>query len=564
MRKILALLLLTSAAYGQQIDKVYKVNGVWKGDISGPITTYPKQGVTIADTSAIPDPVVIPPAVLTTIDNADASIVYAGGGWYSGPTTAAGFYPAPPNSTLAYASAAGNTATLIFNGTSVEVYCERKTGTGHGSASLQVDALSAVTVDLNTAGGVSSVFKVENLSPGQHTFKLTVVGGGNVVLDYIKINGSAVTPTPPIDPPPTGSIIVNPGQSIKAAVEAAAAGKTVSIQAGNYSEPNINVPAGVNITGVGSVVITATTPGVSGDAETGLFILRSSSTTQGNQTISNLILEGNNVGYGGILVENRDKVYLRGNTIRNFNFHGIWLRSVKDSEVTDNDLLNTAWASSAYASGQINIYALTNVNILRNKIRSDKDKKGTGIEALWKESTMTNLKINYNTFTLSHLNPWGNYQAKNFSIEIHDTYYNGIEVAYNTFNNQLSMASHKPATAATPGKTIIHHNTGDLGGDTMFIENICDNLEAYDNTVTNAQMYAANFQPNSVWKNNKFYNNTFTSSGAVSWGGFFLIGPLGVQTFTITGNTFKLSGNVKVKYMGTTGGVTESGNTWNP
>jgi parallel beta-helix repeat protein len=374
----------------------------------------------------------------------------------------------------------------------------------------------------------------------------------------IKVIDKAEEPVP--IPPPTNVINVQPGQSIKAAVESAAAGKTVLIAQGSYSEPNINVPVGVNILGNGVVAITASTYGAAGSAETGLFILRSSAGTQGNQTIANLTLEGNNIGYGGIFVEGRDKVTIKNCIIRNFNFHGIWLRTVKDSEVLDNELNNTAWASSGYSSGQINIFALTNVNILRNKVLSNKNNKGTGIEALWKQSTMTNLKIMYNTFDLSHQNPWNNGIAKNFSIEIHDTRYNGIEIAFNTIKNQLSMASHFPAT--TTAKTLIHDNTGDLGGDTMFIENICDNLEAYNNTVTNALMFAANFQPNSVWKNNNFHNNTFTSTGAVSWGGMFLIGPLGVQSFVIKDNIFKLNGNVKVKYMGTTGGVTETNNTW--
>jgi len=272
MRKILTLLLITSATYGQVIDRVYKENGIWKGDLSQPVQSYPIKGAIIADTSAIPDPVVLPPVQLTTVDNADTKVVYAGGGWYSGPTTAAGFYPAQPNSTIAYAAAAGNTSTLIFTGTSIEVFCEKKAGVGHGSGAFQVDAGPATTVALGVAGpvGSTSVYKVENLAAGQHTFKLTVVGSGNVVFDYVKINGTAVTP-PTVPPPTTGAIIVNPGQSIKAAVESATAGKTVEILAGTYNEPNINVPSGVSIKGIGAVLIVATTPGVAGNPETGLL-----------------------------------------------------------------------------------------------------------------------------------------------------------------------------------------------------------------------------------------------------------------------------------------------------
>ena len=543
---------------GQDIDRVYKEHGIWKGDISAPVIKYPIKGAIIADTSAIPDGATTPPPTpgLTSVDNVDTKFVYVGPWAHNGETNAPGFY----GNTMAYTSGAGHTTTLIFNGTSIEVFCEKKAG--HGSATFQLDGANSETVNLGVAGpvGSTSVYK-KTVAAGEHTFKLSVSGSGNVVFDYVKINGTAVTP-PTTPPPTTGEIVVQPGQSIKSAVESATSGKKVTIQAGTYNEPNITVPVGVSMEANGVVTITATTPGREGDAETGLLILKSSPGTQGNQTISGLTLEGNNVGYGGIIVDGRDKVTIKGCKVRNFNMHGVWIKNSKDSFIEDNDFYNTGWADTRYSSGNINIFALTRVTIQRNTIRTDKDKKGTGIEALWKESTMTDLKILNNTFALNHLNPWGNYQAKNFSIEIHDTHYNGIEIAYNNIGNQLSMASHKPATAATPGKTIIHHNTGDLGGDTMFLENICDNFEVYNNTTTNAQMYAANMQPNSVWKNNKFYNNTFTSSGVVSWGGLFLIGPLGVQGFSITNNTFNLKGNKFIVYMGVTGGVTESGNTF--
>jgi hypothetical protein len=77
-------------------------------------------------------------------------------------------------------------------------------------------------------------------------------------------------------------------------------------------------------------------------------------------------------------------------------------------------------------------------------------------------------------------------------------------------------------------------------------------------------MFAANMQPNSVWKNQNFHHNNFTTSSYTSWGGIFLIGKLGVQNYSITNNIMKIGAwpdNKFVVFMGTQGGVTQSGNT---
>jgi hypothetical protein len=140
-----------------------------------------------------------------------------------------------------------------------------------------------------------------------------------------------------------------------------------------------------------------------------------------------------------------------------------------------------------------------------------------------------------NVFDLSHHNPWNGGTSKNFSMELHDTYYKGLEIAYNEFQNEMSLASHKPGDGT---KTVIHHNTGNLEGDTYFIETVADDFEVYDNTISNAQMFAVNFQKNSVWKNWTFRNNKLLSPAAMpSWGGAILIGGLGVQNVLLENNS---------------------------
>ncbi len=392
---------------------------------------------------------------------------------------------------------------------------------------------------------------------GLWKYRRTEVG---FVSDTSQIPDSApvVPPIPPVTPP-SNSVTVNPGQSIKLAVERAAAGTLVIISAGTYNEPSINVPVGVNIQGLGAVIINCTTAGQAGQSNrVGSFNLVSSAATPGNQTITNITFEGNNSSYGGLMIEKRDNVKVTGCTVRNFNFTGIWAINLQNLDLSNNDFYNTGWSSSAYLSGAVNIWNISNSVIQGNKFRSDKNNKGTGIEALWKfpdnPNTLSNIKILRNTFRLSHQNPWNNGSSKNFSIELHNTDYRGIEIAYNDFGNEVSLASHRPGNGQ---KTLIHDNYGNLGGDTYFLETVADDFEVYNNTMENSSMFTANFQPNSKWKNWNFYDNEMKNPApALAWGACaVMIGQSGVQNVVIRNNKFPTDRKV-IQYQGVQGGVT--------
>lgn len=561
MKKIISLiaflLLLSLWTFGQQIDRVYKVNGVWKGDISGPITTYPSNGVVISDTSSIPDPVVIPPVVFTSVDNVDPKMIYTGGGWFSGPTNATGFYPAAPNSTLAYASAAGNVATLNFTGTSIEVFCEKKSAVGHGSATFQVDAQTPTTVNLNATGGVVSAFKVENLTNTQHTFKLTVVGGGNVVFDYVKINGSAVSP--PI--PPTGDIIVPPGQSVKSAVESAASGKTVQLLAGVYNENTINVPLGVNIVGAGKGQTFIDFTGTHAQqSETAIMQLKSSSQVNGNQTLSGFTIRGKFLGNGGIIVDKRDNVIITDVKIQETTYFGGWLKNT-GTEWSNSEFLNTSWASVGWVTGELNVQNITNTLIHHNLFTTTRTDKGYGIKALWSNGTVRTSKIYSNKFQLVKTSIWNNGSAPNIDLELHDTYYAGIEIYDNDFGTVLSLASHRPTTS---GITKVTGNRFTWSS-TCHIELVCSDILIEGNTFSGAPMMTANFQPNGKWVNQTINNNDFISNNAnPSWGGVFLVGADGANMI-ITNNRITYQPYTFVKHMGSTANSTivDTGNIKN-
>lgn len=544
---IWALILFSYSTFGQQIDRVYKENGVWKGDISGPITTYPKQGVIISDTTAIPDPA--PPIQFVNVDNVDPKIVYTPKWTHNGPTTATGFH----DNTMAYDATAGKTVTLNFTGTYIEVFCEKKVG--HGSAAFQVDSQPVVTIPLGVAGpvGSTSVFKAD-LPAGNHTFKLTIAGGGNVVFDYVKINGSVVTV------PPMG-IIVNPGQSIKSAVESAVSGNTVSIMAGTYNEAQINVPVGVNVVGAGKDLVFidfngGTTP--PGSSDLAVIQLKSGSRTNGNQTISGFTIRGKNTSNGGVTVSNRDNVKVNDIKVQECTFFGFWLQSGTGIEMFNCESFNASWASTGWCSGEINISGLTNSSIHHNYFRSTGQNKGYGIKALWPNTTLTNVKIYSNRSGMAPNSLWNNYQSPNIDIELAATSYAGIEIYDNDLVNMISAAAHKPTVS---GRLWIHDNRMTMqSGSTCHVEVVCSNVTIEKNILRGAPIVTANFQPNGRWNDIIVDGNDFVSNNAnPSWGGTFLIGPDGVTNFVYKNNKITKGSYPIVKYMGVTGGVSDGG-----
>ncbi len=502
----------------------------------------------------IPPP--IPPVVYTNIDNVDSKIIYNVVWAHNGETTAQGF----ENNTMAYDGTAGRMATLLFDGTSIEAFCEKKAGVGHGSATFQVDNLTPVTISLSAVGpvGSTSVFKAENLTAGQHTFKLTVVGNGNVVFDYVKIDGQAIAPpTPPV----TDYVFLTPGISAKLPIESAPSGTKFQLGNGVYPETVINVPVGVSIypptSGTAYIDYVGTTiaPGSSDQA---VIQLKSASSTNGNQTISGFTIRGKNLSNGGIVVSNRNNVKIDAVKVYDCTFFGFWAQSATGFELANSESGNASWASAGWCSGEINISGLTNSSIHHCYFWSTGATKGYGIKALWPNTTLTNVKIYSNRSGMAPKSLWNNYQSPNIDIELAATSYAGIEIYDNDLINMISAAAHKPTVS---GRLYVHDNRMTMqAGSTCHFEVVCSNATFEKNTLRGAPMIAANFQANGVWNDLIFDGNDFVSNNAnPSWGGTFLIGPNGVTNFIYKNNKITKGNYTLVKYMGTTGGVSDGG-----
>jgi hypothetical protein len=129
----------------------------------------------------------------------------------------------------------------------------------------------------------------------------------------------------------------------------------------------------------------------------------------------------------------------------------------------------------------------------------------------------------------------------------------GLEIAYNKFRNEVSLAYHKPSEGY---KTRIHHNEGDLGGDTYFLELVGSDFEVFQNKVKGTGIFAANFQKNGVWSGWNIYDNEMYDAPATpGWAGLILVGADGVVNSKLGPNKFP-AGRELIRYMGKTGGFT--------
>jgi hypothetical protein len=503
--------------------------------------------------------------------NTPSSKVTLGGTWTKAAKTATATWPDLfENDNVAFTYNVNDFVSYDFTGDSIQVIGERRENHGIVGVVLSkgTTVIDTASVDtyLNTKANQPSIlYSSKRLQHGQYSIKVffkkfSGATRNSIVLDGFKIYSTKqiAIVDEPIPPPPTGNIINATPSNALIAITTAATGTTIKLAAGAYSLPMITVPLGVNIQGSGASTILKCTNCQSSS----LLNLTSTSKGNGNQTISDLTFDGANVSYSGITIDNRNGVKINNVYILNTNFTGIWAKNSDGLQITNSDFYNAAWSSNSYLSGAINVFNLTNYLIQGNKFRSDKNSKGTGIEALWhypdNPNTLRNGKILNNTFRLSHHNPWSNGTSKNFSIEFNAVDVFGLEIAFNDFGNEVSLSYGRRGNGVD--KTLIHDNFGNLGGDTYFTETMMDDLEMWNNNPENCSMFAVNFQSNSKWKNWIIKNNKMINPAPMPpWGGSILIGPLGVENVVLENNIFPLTGQPpkQYKFMGVTGGIIE-------
>jgi hypothetical protein len=536
------------------------------------ITIEKEQGedvvVTIVDAAVIPpEPPVEDPFVL--VDSAVKGVNgyqhnYQNGVWSDG-INVPGWYLG----TLSYTATPNAFVSMKFNGTKIEWYTEK--GPTHGIVGVSIDGGAETMVDLYAAqfAPMIKVWESETTA-AVRTVKLRCTGTKNalssnvyLITDLFKVFNPVEVPDVPV--PPSTDITVQPGQSIKAAVEAASSGKTVRLLQGTYTENLFTVPVGVSLKGAGKdktiINFTGTHPQQS---ETAMVNVKSGSRVVGNQEVSGFTIKGGFLCNGGIMLSNRDNVKILDVKVQETTYFGVWMKNTTGSEFANSDLFNSSWASVGWVTGELCVHNITNTIIHHNFFKTTRNDKGYGIKGLWPDGTVTNSKFYNNRFELTHFSLWNNGSAPNIDIELHNTFYNGIEIYENDFSVMgLSLASHRPTKG---GRTIVRNNRF-VWSSTAHIELVCSNITVGPgNVFTGAPMMTANFQPNGKWTDIIITGNTFTSNGAnPSWGGTHLIGANGMD-MTITNNVYNnLGGYTFVKHMGPPGNsvVVDTGNTKN-
>lgn len=369
---------------------------------------------------------------------------------------------------------------------------------------------------------------------------------------------------PPIDPPTTGFpgpvINVLPGQSISSAVARASAGTWVTIQAGTYNEPNIVVPAGVNIWGVGDVFINAMTPGAYGvngeNGTTALLALSSSSRIAGNQRIHNLKLRGSaGKGVGGIMVNQRNNVVITKVDVQNFNFSGIWVMYSDNVTVSGAILNNNSWSSIGWASGEFNFVEVNNFLFRDIIATSSSPSKGYGFKALWSgKKNLYNGVFRKIETRMHHASNWNNGQSYNIGFEIHDTKLQGnIVVDSSYFENQISIV----IPEANVGSITFQNSRHDGKNDRYTFELWLNNFKTKNFTSINSSQFAFNVEHTRSVNNWLIESTKWTqgTAGMMSWGAPFLFGNGGKTNIVLQGSTFTSSYPATLTYKPNNTGI---------
>ena len=115
-----------------------------------------------------------------------------------------------------------------------------------------------------------------------------------------------------------------PGKHLAyACTKATVSGDIIHVNAGAYAETTQSVLApGVSIEGVGNTSIIRSS--ISTSYIYTILLSSSSEGTNGNQSISNIRMEGGMVAYGAILVEKRKNVNIHHCEFQDFVLNGIW------------------------------------------------------------------------------------------------------------------------------------------------------------------------------------------------------------------------------------------------
>ena len=234
----------------------------------------------------------------------------------------------------------------------------------------------------------------------------------------------------------------NPYATLHKASTLAVNGDIIHINAGHYTENNqCTIATGVSIEGADSSTTFITTSYVGGsDGNAFLMFSSASAGTNGNQHVSNISFNGNNLTSDRFAyVYFRDNVEFNNVSIKHFSQYGIYFRGSASAYSTGCSVYNCTISDCApthSAEGGVLWCLYTDGLLIHNNILSDTSRttgnNGNifhGASGSSSYASNRGLKFYYNT-TYKPLNDNGN--AYNSTLEF--WYAEGIEIYGNTFN----------------------------------------------------------------------------------------------------------------------------------
>jgi len=351
----------------------------------------------------------------------------------------------------------------------------------------------------------------------------------------------------------------NPWKTLTYAVTKVAAnqGHTIQIGAGTFIESGlVEVPLGVSLAGAGKdiTIIKAASSFYYHPADPGYgtdkFLISLSEYNQldGNQSLRNFTIDGDSKQlHGGIYVRYRNKVAIDQVKVQNTNFSGIWLWDVKDSQVTNTQLINCSWGSTGYCVGALNLGNVERVEVAQLNVNEN---TGYGIKAIGPNgyNNIFNLKVHDSYVSVNPFGLWNNGSAPNIAIELWQVNLVGCEIYNSYVDNTISLVNSN-AIAATGIQTIrVHHNTIDMDtrsqGAGYGVELTIHDAEIDHNYFIKGSQGIANWDnPMQNWN---IHHNTFYAIQGMYPGEVVRSQWSGLHNVKLYNNTIEFAGNIGV------------------
>lgn len=363
----------------------------------------------------------------------------------------------------------------------------------------------------------------------------------------------------------------SPWKTLKYAVTKTPANQDYAIQlsAGTFIESGlIEVPLGVSIYGAGidKTILKATntfyyypsSPAYATDKF--LLSLNASSQVNGNQTLSGFTIDGDSKKlHGGIYVHYRSNVIIDAVKVQYTNFTGIWLWDVKDSKLLNSHIINSAWGSSSYCVGALNIGNVERVEIANLNVNEN---TGYGIKAIGPggNNNILSLKIRDSRISVHPYGLWNNGSAPNIAIELWSVNLVKSEI-YNTYVDNTISLINSNATPSTGVQTIrVHHNTIDMEtrakGAGYGVELTIHDAEIDHNYFLKGTYGIANWDH--AMKNWNIHHNTFYALQGTYPGEIVRSQSNGLHNVKLYNNTIEFAGTKTMNVIGVYGGASSN------